>query len=72
MVDAKSFMLGNGGTEQQPTVAHSCNLGAALYADPAVRLAEVVDAFVPNGSFTSICDDFTSTMTGIAQQMVGE
>ena len=34
---------------------------------------KVVDAFRPNGAFTSICaDDFTNTMTGIAQQMVGQ
>lgn len=72
VVESRSFMLGTGGTEAQPTVAHSCAHGAALYAAPAVRLADVVDAFVPNGSFTSICDDFTTTMTGIAQQMVGE
>jgi hypothetical protein len=50
VVQSRAFMLGNGGTEQQPAVAHACELGdagAPLYADPAVRLSEVVEASPP-------------------------
>jgi hypothetical protein len=75
VVQSRPFMLANGGMENQPSVAHSCVVGSlgTLYADPAVRLSEVVEAFAPNSAFTSICaEDFTNTMTGIAQQMVGQ
>jgi hypothetical protein len=75
VVQSRQFTLGNGGTEVQPTVAHSCTGGVAAseYADPAVRLGEVAEAFSPNSIVASICaDDFASTLTDIAEQMVGQ
>jgi hypothetical protein len=65
-------MLGNGSTEVQPQMAHSCSTLGFAYADPAVRIQQWTAAFGPNGFFGSICaDDFGPTITSIAQQMVG-
>ena len=69
-----TFMLGNGGDETQPQVVHSCTSGATgtEYADPAIRLNQLAAAFAPNSTFTSICaDDFSTTMTTIAETMAG-
>jgi hypothetical protein len=71
-VNPHAFMLGNGGTEVQPQMAHSCSTSGFAYADPAVRIQQWTVAFGPNGFFGSICaDDFGPTITSIAQQMVG-
>lgn len=75
VVESRTFMLGNGGSEVQPVISHSCTGSAAgtEYADPAVRLSEVAAAFAPNSLVTSICaDDFSGTMTDIAHKMVGQ
>jgi len=72
VVKPSSFMLGNGGKETQPTVAHSCTSGTsgAEYADPGVRLNKLAGAFAPNSVVSSICaDDFANTMTTIATTM---
>src|SRR5262249_3493333 len=42
---------------QWPAIAHSCMTSDALYADPAVRIAEAVTAFGSHGLFSSICGD---------------
>jgi hypothetical protein len=59
--------------ESQPAIQHSCTGGtnSSEYADPAVRIRQVVSAFGPNSYFGSICaDDFGPTMQSIAQVMV--
>ena len=74
VVKSQTVPLASGVSEMQPVLAHSCTSGAAgtEYADPAVRLNQVAQAFVPNSVFASICaDDFSATVTNIAQQMVG-
>lgn len=61
------------GEEPQPGIQHSCSGGTANseYADPAVRIRQMVSAFGPNSYFGSICaDDFGPTMESIAQVMV--
>ena len=73
VVQPREAMLANGGVEVQPTVAHSCTGTVAdfEYADPAVRLGEVAQAFSPNSVVASICaDDYAGTMDEIARQMV--
>jgi hypothetical protein len=73
-VSSYSFMLGNGATEAQPRIEHSCTSGAAgtEYADPGVRIQQLTQAFGPNSFFASICDaDLKNTMVSLAQRMVG-
>ena len=55
------------------SIQHSCTggTGNSEYADPAVRIRQMVSAFGPNSYFGSICaDDFGPTMHSIAQVMV--
>ena len=61
-------------SETDPMIAHSCTqmttTGTPEYADPAVRIEQLVDSFGPNGVFFPICaPDFQGTMTGIASTM---
>lgn len=68
------FMLGNGDTESQPAIQHSCTSGmqGSEYADPAVRVQQWTQAFGPNSYFGNICsDDLGLTMSSIAERMVG-
>jgi hypothetical protein len=44
------------GGEMWPSVRHSC-MTSGSYADPAVRIAQAVNAFGSHGLFSSICDD---------------
>jgi hypothetical protein len=48
-----------------PAVAHSCMSATGEFADPPVRLAELVTAFGANGSLSSICDDLAPALTSI-------
>jgi hypothetical protein len=71
-VAGKSFQLQNGVTEIQPTIQHSCSSATGDYADPAVRVAQLIRSFGPNGVFENICaDDLAPVMTTIAKSMVG-
>jgi hypothetical protein len=69
-VDSKSFMLGNGGTEMQPTIRHSCPIpfnGSQEYADPGVRIKQALDQF-SGAVIESICaNDFRDSMVKIAE-----
>lgn len=66
VVESRTFMLPNGGTEAQPSVKHSCTSGANEYADPGIRIKEFMQAF--NGNIESICEnDFREAMVRIAQ-----
>jgi hypothetical protein len=42
---------------QWPYVLHSCAAADGTYADPAVRIAQTVNAFGGHGLLSSICDD---------------
>jgi hypothetical protein len=54
---------------QWPAVEHSCAV-ANEYADPAIRLGELVTAFGGNGLFQTACaDPFASTFQRIAEQV---
>ena len=59
--------------EIDPAIAHSCTqatTGEPEYADPAVRIKQLIDSFGPNGAFYPICAaDFQGSMTGIAASM---
>jgi len=59
--------------ETDPMIAHSCTQATAgdpEYADPAVRIKQLVDGFGSNGVFYPICAaDFQGSMTGIATSM---
>jgi hypothetical protein len=39
-----------------PMIAHSCSANDGSFADPAVRIGEMVDRFGANGRMLSICD----------------
>jgi hypothetical protein len=68
-IQSHTFMLGNGGTEAQPQMAHSCTSGAAgtEYADPGIRIKQWLEAFAPNRVLESICaPDFAAAMVNIA------
>jgi hypothetical protein len=39
-----------------PQIDHSCTTSSAVYADPAVRISDLVAAFGDNGLMESICD----------------
>jgi hypothetical protein len=51
----------------EPTLASSCTVEPDFWADPAVRLAWLVDAFAPRSLFASICGDMTEPMRRIAE-----
>ena len=66
VVESRAFMLGNGGTENQPTIRHSCTSGAGEYADPGVRIQQALGQF--GGVIESICaPDFRDSMVRIAE-----
>ena len=56
--------------ELDPVVDHSCvqaTTGSPEYADPAVRIEQLVNGFGANGIFYPICaDDFSRPMQGIS------
>jgi hypothetical protein len=59
-----------------PVVDHSCTKveadGSTTYGDPAVRVAEWVDAFGINGVFEEICsDNFKYALRNIAEGSIG-
>jgi len=60
--------------ETDPMIAHSCTQmtadGQLEYADPAVRIKQLVDGFGANGLFYPICaPDLQGAMTGIGAAM---
>jgi len=51
-----------------PKISHSCMAADSSYADPAVRIAELVNQFGDNGLVMSICDDtFAPSLSQIAK-----
>jgi hypothetical protein len=54
-----------------PSIAHSCMSANGEFADPPVRLAELVTAFGANGSLSSICGDFAPALTGLGAALGG-
>ena len=54
-----------------PQIAHSCMAADGSFADPAVRIAELVGNFGVNGRLQSICDDnFAPALDNIAANIV--
>jgi hypothetical protein len=59
---------------QWPYVEHSCTQnepdGSQSYADPSVRIAQMITAFGANGAFEDFCQaDFTQSLQRIASQI---
>ena len=53
-----------------PEVSHSCTAADGSYADPSVRVSELVGQFGDNGLMLSICDDeFAPALEVIAQRI---
>jgi len=54
-----------------PQIAHSCMAADGSFADPAVRIAELVGHFGANGRLQSICaDNFAPALGNIAENIV--
>lgn len=72
VVNARVAQLSTGGTELQPTIAHSCSTMDGTFGDPAVRLSQFIAAFGPNGTIENICaSDFGTPIARIAQKLAG-
>jgi hypothetical protein len=72
VVEGRSAILPTGAMETQPAIQHSCGSAAGDYADPAVRIAQLIKSFGPNGVFESICaNDLGPAMQSIGHAMVG-
>jgi hypothetical protein len=53
-----------------PEITHSCTAADRSFADPAVRIDELVSTFEGNGSLLSICDaDFAPALGNIADNI---
>jgi hypothetical protein len=64
-VGVHSAQLGNGSSERQPEIEHSCTAADGTYADPGIREAALVADL--GGKFQSICeDDFKPALQQIA------
>jgi hypothetical protein len=54
-----------------PVIHHACNAADGSFADPAVRINELVRQFGANGTTLSICaDDFSPALSNIASEIV--
>ena len=54
-----------------PVIQHACTAADASFADPAVRINELVQQFGANGTTLSICDaDFSPALSNIASEIV--
>jgi hypothetical protein len=54
-----------------PMIAHSCTAADGSFADPAVRIAQLVDDLGPNGRLLSICDgEFGPALANIGNDVV--
>jgi len=62
------WLVRSGETAPRPHVAHSCTAPDLSWADPAVRIADWVNAFGANGLFLSACDtSFAPSLDRLAQ-----
>jgi len=57
VVGSRVAQIPSGATEMQPQIGHSCSTTSGVYADPAIRLTQLVDTFAPNGIIESLCAD---------------
>src|SRR5262245_804026 len=78
LVDAAANITPPGGGSATPTLAHSCSYEGTAgpeVADPAVRIATLLDHFPLRSRLTSVCNaDLTSTLDDIgmsAKQLNG-
>ncbi len=54
-----------------PMIAHSCTAADSSFADPAVRIGEMVDHFGANGRMISICDgEFSGALADIGSDVL--
>jgi hypothetical protein len=54
-----------------PTIGHSCTAVDGSFADPAVRIGEMVDHFGANGRMISICDgEFSGALADIGSDVL--
>jgi hypothetical protein len=54
-----------------PMIAHSCTAADSSFADPAVRIGEMVDHFGANGRMLSICDgEFSGALADIGSDVL--
>jgi hypothetical protein len=61
---------GNPAEGPWPEISHSCTAADGSYADPSVRVTELVEQFSGNGLMLSICDDeFAPALEVIAQKI---
>lgn len=69
VVEAGEFVLAAGGLERQTAVVSSCTSSSFERGDPAVRIHQWVQTFVPlSAVFASICaDDFRTAVVDIAR-----
>jgi hypothetical protein len=62
---------GGGTSCPWPVIDHACVAADQSFADPAVRVAELVGKFGANGLVTSICDDnFAPSLLNVANEIV--
>jgi hypothetical protein len=54
-----------GDTTSWPHIEHSCQLSSGTFGDPAVRIAQAVDAFGDHGTFFDVC---SPTFQGVLNQ----
>jgi hypothetical protein len=72
VVKARTAQLATGGTELQPEIVHSCSTMPGVYADPSIRLTQLINTFGANGTAESICvTDLGPAVTRIANHIVG-
>jgi hypothetical protein len=70
-----NIQTASGNRESQPAVAHSCTTAGEVFADPGVRVAELVRAFGPTGFLANVCALDAPLMTRLGQALgrfVGE
>ena len=53
-----------------PVIAHSCTAADTSFADPSVRVSELVGHFGSNGLRFSICGDIAGAMQSIADKII--
>jgi hypothetical protein len=72
IVTIEQVGLATGAMEDQPQMVHTCNvpppIGEAIeIGDPGIRIKQALDAFGPNATMQSICEnDFASALGRIA------
>jgi hypothetical protein len=61
-----NIQTSSGTRESQPAIAHSCSIGD-VFADPGIRVAELVRAFGPTGFIRDVCSLNAALMNELGQ-----